>query len=449
MIPDDPSLAAFLQQVGSQAQGYANTAYANYDSNFQPAENSISSAAGQDLSPGYQTQVAGMASSGAAQAGEAQRTNSLKDLQAFGIDPSSGRYAELDSAERGRTAATQAGAANDAVLQTRAAGLGLQQQVANSAIQSAQVGNQALQTAASIKYPPMYNPAVNTNITNPSLAANNAMAANDQAINAANLASMQATNTAAINKGLSSSVPYTMPTVAGTGGGSPAPVTGSYSSGLSRLPPSSPNSSSASAPANSGSGYGTVDNSVWDPSMVGANPGPTNPFSDPSNSVIGPGSTNPTDTSIYSGGATDPYAGLYGGYSTGDTYTPGATNTGGVFDPSYDGSAPSGDAGSGWGDSAGDPTNSYTGFAQGGAVGGAINLQQGGIAPPSASPSNGQQTDDIHANVNANEFVVPKDVALWKGQEFFQKLIATARKARLSAPAQGSPPSGQTQPAMG
>ena len=73
-----------------------------------------------------------------------------------------------------------------------------------------------------------------------------------------------------------------------------------------------------------------------------------------------------------------------------------------------------------------------TGFARGGAI-------PDGQVPMQASPSMGQRTDDVHARLNAGEFVVPKDVAAWKGHEFFQNLIAKSRKARAMASAQGQP----------
>jgi len=68
----------------------------------------------------------------------------------------------------------------------------------------------------------------------------------------------------------------------------------------------------------------------------------------------------------------------------------------------------------------------------------------GGPIPASASPSRGARVDDIPAQgpggrplrMNANEFVIPQDVALWKGQEFFQNLIDQSRKKRMGASAQ-------------
>jgi len=69
----------------------------------------------------------------------------------------------------------------------------------------------------------------------------------------------------------------------------------------------------------------------------------------------------------------------------------------------------------------------------------------GGFVPRSLSPSQGRQTDDIPANLNAGEFVLPKDVVKWKGEEYFQKLIQQARKARVGAPGKAT----QGKPAQG
>ena len=54
----------------------------------------------------------------------------------------------------------------------------------------------------------------------------------------------------------------------------------------------------------------------------------------------------------------------------------------------------------------------------------------GGGVPSHASPSNGQVTDDVPAMLTANEFVIPKDVATWKGHEYFARQIDAARKSQ-------------------
>lgn len=99
-----------------------------------------------------------------------------------------------------------------------------------------------------------------------------------------------------------------------------------------------------------------------------------------------------------------------------------------------------------------------------GAVGGLLTafMKEGGVAPPAnpvgahpsagqyvppnASPTGGAAIDDVPARLNAGEFVVPKDVVGWKGEEFFQKLIMGARKQAMGgAPAQpqmGAPVAG-------
>lgn len=65
------------------------------------------------------------------------------------------------------------------------------------------------------------------------------------------------------------------------------------------------------------------------------------------------------------------------------------------------------------------------------------------MVPRQASPSGGRRTDDVRANLNAGEFVIPEDVARWKGAEFFHNMIAKSRKQRVSSPVGGKPmPSG-------
>lgn len=67
--------------------------------------------------------------------------------------------------------------------------------------------------------------------------------------------------------------------------------------------------------------------------------------------------------------------------------------------------------------------------------GGAVPQTPGGAIPMAASPTGGQAVDDVPARLTAGEFVVPKDVTAWKGEEFFQKLIDQSRKAKGDAPA--------------
>jgi hypothetical protein len=107
------------------------------------------------------------------------------------------------------------------------------------------------------------------------------------------------------------------------------------------------------------------------------------------------------------------------------------------------------DANLGWGEVGmallGAGTKIATGYvtpkaATGGAIPGPGQLpgqmpSQGGQVPMSASPSGGQQVDDVNARLTPGEFVLPVDVVKWKGEEFFQKLIDQARTKKDGASA--------------
>ena len=55
------------------------------------------------------------------------------------------------------------------------------------------------------------------------------------------------------------------------------------------------------------------------------------------------------------------------------------------------------------------------------------------------SRSGGKVVDDVPARLTAGEFVIPRDVAAFKGTEFFYKLMAQARKARAMAGSNNAP----------
>jgi len=59
----------------------------------------------------------------------------------------------------------------------------------------------------------------------------------------------------------------------------------------------------------------------------------------------------------------------------------------------------------------------------------------GGAVPHTASPSGGKAIDDVDAKLTVGEFVIPKDVMSWKGEEYFQRLIEQTRKAKPQATA--------------
>jgi hypothetical protein len=93
--------------------------------------------------------------------------------------------------------------------------------------------------------------------------------------------------------------------------------------------------------------------------------------------------------------------------------------------------------GSGWG--------SALGMIGGMAIKGAMTamMAEGGQVPHDASPSSGGAIDDVPARLTAGEFVFPKDVMQWKGEEWAQKQIQSARVAKdqaVAKPAIGPAP---------
>ena len=74
-------------------------------------------------------------------------------------------------------------------------------------------------------------------------------------------------------------------------------------------------------------------------------------------------------------------------------------------------------------------------YGEGASLSDSYGFAEGGAIPMSASPTNGQATDDVKAQLNAGEFIVPKDVASWYGEKFFQNLIAKAQNEKSKATA--------------
>lgn len=90
----------------------------------------------------------------------------------------------------------------------------------------------------------------------------------------------------------------------------------------------------------------------------------------------------------------------------------------------------------------GSPTSGQTGGGIGGGTGGGdyafggpvrLNRRGGGFVPRSASPSGGTKTDDVQANLNADEYVIPRDVTHHLGTKYFENVIKKSREARGAA----------------
>lgn len=114
-----------LMNLYGSMSGIGNTLMNMYQNAFVPEYQNLVQDANNYSSQARIQQAMGAAESGVAQNFNGQRDAALADLQSFGIDPSSGRYAQLDAAERMQEAAAAAGAGFQAEQATEATGRGL------------------------------------------------------------------------------------------------------------------------------------------------------------------------------------------------------------------------------------------------------------------------------------------------------------------------------------
>jgi hypothetical protein len=278
-----------LRSIAQQAQGMAPEVYQWGMQQYQNNQSNIDAMMRNALtyaSPQRQAVEMGKAEANVQQGAEQGRQNAIKDLQSFGVDPSSGRYAALDQASQVMSGAAAAGAGNVQREATVAQGAGMANQAQANSLSNVQTGygaaagaNALLGTAMQLKFPPL------------------------------------------------------------------GQMSGSQSS-----------QQSSSVGTSSGSSQGSS-----------------------SGSTLGGSSQRSVTNWAQGGGIPDEQAG----------------------------------------------DNSAT---------------AGGFVSSELSPSAGASVDDVQARLNSGEFVIPKDVAAWKGQEFFYRLMAQSRKTRAMAEAENGTP---------
>lgn len=456
--------------VSQQMQGLSNNLTDQYNNVFAPQNRSLAAEADSYNSAARQAVNMGQAGATQAQAGDQAIKNSEEGLRSYGIDPSSGRYAALDKAAAVQNAANVAGAENTQRNADIATGQRLR--------------SEAVQVGATL-------PAAISNVNNTAIQANtgasNATLAN--ANTGRNLMSLP-------NDYLKTAMEVKLPPSGQNSQGQSKGQSSGFGSSSSPSNPSNGNKSSSGSPAagGAGAGGGSGGGAAWmpqhggTPGMASGVPGTGDySYNDPTAGMDGSefqwGGNAPVDyTGLNQGDTTNPFQDpgfgqTYGdtstGYGGGDTsmtpngsstYDPSANATDPGWGSTYDQPSASTDWGSGssafndYGAGGGGGDMSY---ARGGPIGSAIPqrgsnrrayagprpafMADGGQVDPSMSPSGGQQTDDVQAqgpggspiNLNSDEFVIPRDVAMWKGQEFFQKLIEDSRKRNASAPAHG------------
>ncbi len=528
--------------TSAAAGGIANNAMERYYGVFQPLENQLVQDANTYASDTRIAQEMGSAAAGTRQAFDQAQDNATRELESFGIDPSAGRYDDLNRAYETAGGAAGAAAARQARLATEDRGRAMRseaikvgQQYPGQALSALDTGirglntaqnattqniaagralmnlpNEYLNTAMSLKYPPLG--------TGPSSSQSAAMGSGQGGVGMGGVVSKpssqekeEGAGRPSGGGGRPSGGGAGRPSGGGSGGGArsadapdswrpPEPAT-PIKGGIQHLGGWDPEMS-----INTGAAFDGLGS--WDPlggtdfSYLDQDPGAdwyggwdangyvgdwgydaagneADPFTDWGWDGSFDASGNQADPFTdwgyddygvdAAGNTADPYSDWNSdGYDTGGGWYDGGdygwddSGGGGYYDDysasggdwygGYDaGSYDTGGYDGGWDDSYGD-----MGYAEGGPVpsgfrGGNVppGGTPGGMVPKQASPSGGRMQDDVNAKLTPDEFVVPRDVALWKGQEFFQNLIKKSREARMGAPAKGRPgPDTGGQPAF-
>jgi hypothetical protein len=151
-------IAKYAQNMAPQAYEWGMTQFNKNQGNIDNMMKDAMSYA----SPQRVAQEMGMAQAGVMQGAEQGRLNATRDLESFGIDPSSGRYAALDSANRTMAGAMAAGAGNQQRMATEAAGGAMKNQAVSASLQNNQIGygasnamNELLGTGMKLQYSPL------------------------------------------------------------------------------------------------------------------------------------------------------------------------------------------------------------------------------------------------------------------------------------------------------
>lgn len=300
----------------NQANTFAGQQQNLFNTTFEPLEQQYAKAASTYDSPSQEAVNAGAAEANVSTSMEAQRNAAQTQLESFGVDPTSTRYAALDYGTRAMQGAAMAGAGTTAIQQTKLQGLGLE----NSAIQT--------------------------------------------------------------GEGLANSTAGLLNAGTGAGGTAASSTEGNLTAGSNAMTGSTAftnaGTNAMNTDVNAVNGFNTAQEQGFATSQAGAT-GMGSALGGifgalmPSNGIAGLASM----AALRRGGPVQRTALALGGPSQPTGQTPG------------------------------------------------------GAVPITASPTLGKASDDVPANLTAGEFVMPKDVVDWKGQEYFAKQIDGARKAAI------------------
>lgn len=438
-----------LMNLYGSLSGVGSTLMSEYNNMFVPEYQKLVQDANSYSGQARIQQAMGAAESGVSQNFNGQRNAALADLQSFGIDPSSGRYAQLDSAERMQEAAAAAGAGFQAEQATEATGRALR----SEALQLGSVmPSQA--TAA-------YNAAQGA-----ATAGENAKLANSQeGVNmmgsptAWGALGMQKRSAANANGSYKSPNDNKNP---GSGNGSNRNSTGDDSGFGKPSPPigrggagngGTPTITSFDAPQAPQSpglpeSFGGVGTDTWtqpegsqqndangDP-WTQATGGPNQDWGDATSvDTSGPQDfAQPTDQNGWDLSGDAGFNDIGGGGGSDQQGSDQSDST------DYSGDSSQSDYS---GDTSGGPSDDWSEDDSGGGGDDSDSFAKGGAVPYSKSPSGGRKVDDVAARLhgtgepirlNAGEFIMPRHTVKWFGEKHFQDLIAKSKKARGEAP---------------
>lgn len=127
----------------------ARDQYQFYTDTYKPLEQEYVQQVENWDTPERREQMAGQAQSAVASQFEQARNAAAQQLESFGVDPSSTRYAALDLGTRTQQAAAQAGAGTKAIQDVENMGLGLKGQAINTGRGYQQNVNQTIGTGSS------------------------------------------------------------------------------------------------------------------------------------------------------------------------------------------------------------------------------------------------------------------------------------------------------------
>jgi hypothetical protein len=163
-IPDY-SQTPILEQIAKYSASMAPQVYQWGMDQFNKNQGNIDALMRNALSYASPQRIAtdvGQAEAGVQQGAEAGRQAAIQDLQSYGIDPSAGRYAGLDQANRVMTGASAAGAGNQQRMADIAQGNAMQNQAISSSLQNVGQGvattnaaNDFAKTGMSLPYSPL------------------------------------------------------------------------------------------------------------------------------------------------------------------------------------------------------------------------------------------------------------------------------------------------------